>query len=1471
MGEDYESTMSHSLTVRASDGSTYVEAKADVMVQDANDAPMQSDAEVSDFLALAGQEQETTVDLKALFSDQDGDALSYSLSSNAPSWMSFVVVLEGAGDDQKVTGIISGTAPAGKDAEVLGVAVVATDGDGATGEAMFDVIVDAENSAPTKLEFMPTDTSDNTLITSATLDENSEGTELARVKVTDSDPAGHPHGQHVFSFMLGGELTTKFEVTDAGVLKLKDGESLDHEAYTGGEVTLRVTASDMAVDDPNGPADDSTVDSGSSPASTVESISRDFTLKITDTGDAPAAGTVGDWYVTVDEDLDAEDVRKGDWLAFGLQTEKAKDKDPAFTDPDDGDTLTYSLTTAPAWLQIDSSSGDMANKAGMLPENGVYDVTVTATDSTDKSASASFQIAVVIADPDGSDNDEPDIRGVRDYDYTEGSGVQKVAEFTVQDDDLPYSPHPYGKLTVELDAASKKLFDLSDPIPTDDPTEWKYEIHTIATADLAKGVKPLNYDTPNGDEFTITVTAKDGQGDTDTKEIDIDIDDAADEAPRFAGKKKYTVDQQESAKIVYVVQLSDAWSDADSDDDDLRFDVGGKGNLPSWIKVYGPDDWEDIYERQDDVPEDEDEAKKLGIDLKDLGDIRDRDQAIAIVIDRKSADAQGDVGSYTFTLSATDDDGNTARDLKTGKKTPTEITIEVMDTNVDITEDAKNPVVEIKGSPNGLGSLTIDFDAAQDPDLDSAADATLVLYTWSHDNGTPDVSTDDWKSTSVIPLPLSLDANRDGVNDYLDRNTSTAGNQAAKITATVEYYELNPENGQFELSKSYNDMTKKIAEPAAGEVPPPSASFDITTTDAGLNVSVTISNGDSTISTVTARLESSNDGSAGTWQRAGADTGGSLSYVGTTGSASINLAVDQNDDASDGDGGGLHYRVVLTYGTGKDQTTHTSSDTGPLGDVVAAGTTDIIGVDPNANPVDHAVVGETIRVNTGGDTAEVQWQVSNVRGGYDNIPGATNLGLNVIEAYAGKSLRAKVTYKDEDDATTPNVNETGWITRIGYTEVGTVPGGDNSDPSATQTETKEIEVELPEWTPATTTKPAVEPGKVQTGSTKELFHDSDSDSLTYSIAIPDSSVFGNVNGTGYTPTSLDTSAAGNEGSREEVVGGNMVYRTFETTSVEDPDNAGSFISEDADEPQQLLAIDKNTGELTYITNMSHGHDGNDGDGLGNVLTFTVSASDNVTGNDSAHVNVAVRINVAPTAIELQSASAEDTTYGIAGALPAPGAKVTGTALLVADGTNTPNDVDTDPDVLTFTDDKENSAMRVANIDVKDENSSSHKFGTHDVTLSGRGSDMFEVKESTDNDTDGSTWEIHLKDDATFDFEALRTAKEKTDKETSITLSITVTATDGGGLSTSGVFSVELVDAYTPDDPEQIRSRRSHRRRDPETPGLKDDDDDSDDDGAVPVPPPETEAPASFIDGIHLDIGSDLLDDFVIAIEDFDIA
>ena len=181
------------------------------------------------------------------------------------------------------------------------------------------------------------------------------------------------------------------------------------------------------------------------------------------------------------------------------------------------------------------------------------------------------------------------------------------------------------------------------------------------------------------------------------------------------------------------------------------------------------------------------------------------------------------------------------------------------------------------------------------------------------------------------------------------------------------------------------------------------------------------------------------------------------------------------------------------------------------------------------------------------------------------------------------------------------------------------------------------------------------------------------------------------------------------------------------------------------------------------------------------------------------------------------------------------------------------------------DDKDNgTGVKVADLDIMDQNATDDAFGTHKITLSGRGANMFEVRETDADDTDGSTWEIWLKDDATFDFEAL---KGRTETGT-ITLSITVTATDGGGLSTRGVFSVKLMDAVTDDDPEPPVPPTPTTPADPVVPGLKDDADDSDDDG--PVEPPDDGG--AFIDDGHIfDIGDDLLDSFVLAIDDIDVA
>ena len=68
--------------------------------------------------------------------------------------------------------------------------------------------------------------------------------------------------------------------------------------------------------------------------------------------------------------------------------------------------------------------------------------------------------------------------------------------------------------------------------------------------------------------------------------------------------------------------------------------------------------------------------------------------------------------------------------------------------------------------------------------------------------------------------------------------------------------------------------------------------------------------------------------------------------------------------------------------------------------------------------------------------------------------------------------------------------------------------------------------------------------------------------------------------------------------------------------------------------QQSFSIDQDTGMVTYVTDREDGHDGNTDDGLGNTLTFTVQASDGVANGTPARATVMVRVNVAPTAIEL---------------------------------------------------------------------------------------------------------------------------------------------------------------------------------------------------------------------------------------------
>ena len=213
-----------------------------------------------------------------------------------------------------------------------------------------------------------------------------------------------------------------------------------------------------------------------------------------------------------------------------------------------------------------------------------------------------------------------------------------------------------------------------------------------------------------------------------------------------------------------------------------------------------------------------------------------------------------------------------------------------------------------------------------------------------------------------------------------------------------------------------------------------------------------------------------------------------------------------------------------------------------------------------------------------------------------DIAGETGVSLTITNDYVGSQLRAKVTYTHEDNPATTTVNENGWIRWVETTAPLVGPADPaNVLPSRTQA-TEEIRVNITQTTDAMGVKTSVD----GSGSgSAALFFDSDGDDLTYTL----------VNNAGSSPADFVA---------PQLMPGNTVYVSGDLDATATGDQT------------QTLAIDSDTGAITYYTNSVTTHDADPTDGAGNTMVFDVNANDG-TGDTATDVTVTVRINVSPTA------------------------------------------------------------------------------------------------------------------------------------------------------------------------------------------------------------------------------------------------
>ena len=447
---DYEIKSSYSVTVKADDNNGGT-ATIDVTITVADvDEPPEFDSATATREVPENTEEGGNIGVPVTAADPDtGDTLTYTLEG---------ADLDSFGIDS-ASGQIQTKSGVTYDHEVkssYSVTVKADDNNGGTATIDVTITVADVNEPP---EF-------SVETASRTIAENTTTGVAIGAPVTATDP----DTGDTLTYTLEGADLDSFDIDSAsGQIQTKSGVTYDHEVKSSYSVTVK-------ADDNNG-----------------GTATIDVTITVADVNEPP------EFSVETASRTIAENTTTG--VAIGAPV--------TATDPDTGDTLTYTLEGADLdSFDIDSASGQIQTKSGVTYDHEVkssYSVTVKADDNN--GGTATIDVTITVADV----NEPPEFdsaTATREVPENTEAGGNIGAPVTATD------PDTGDTLTYTLEGADLDSFDIdsaSGQIQTKSGVTYDHEIKS---------------------SYSVTVKADDNNGGTATIDVTITVADV-NEPPEF--------------------------------------------------------------------------------------------------------------------------------------------------------------------------------------------------------------------------------------------------------------------------------------------------------------------------------------------------------------------------------------------------------------------------------------------------------------------------------------------------------------------------------------------------------------------------------------------------------------------------------------------------------------------------------------------------------------------------------------------------------------------------------------------------------------------------------------------------------------------------------------------------------------------------------------------------------------------------